>query len=266
MSPIKYAAITLDLEPDHAGQVSESYHCWTNQNIKTLTSVLVKYNTPLSIFVVGKTLKIQSKYIRLLQRHKTSFHLHSYSHDLAYPETYSEIAKGKRIYQEFFQKDPIGYRAPEGRISSQGLTHLKALNFKFDASFIPSFWPTPNRIFSPNHPHYLNDHKLLEIPFSTISPLKIPLSISWIRLMGWETFFKLLSYSTLPNQLIFNFHLHDLFPTPSTKHLSTFWKLVYHRNQQQGLEYLKRTLHLLNKLGYKFVLIDDIYQQRLQQQ
>lgn len=248
----KYACISLDLEPDHAGRSNECYDAWTKSNIQALMTLLRQYQVPLSAFIVGKSISKNKDIVTYLVQQKTEFHLHSYSHDLCYPDSAKEIAKGVRAFHTFFHSPPLGYRAPEGRISSQGYATLRKSGFVFDSSIFPSFWPHPKYFFQKRTIHK-NAHNLIEIPITVVSPFRLIFSLSWIHLFGWRIYRLLLTLFPLPNCVIFDFHLHDLYIVPTTKTLPMFWRYIYRKNADNELQLLQTVLDYLHKKGYIFV-------------
>ena len=251
------AAITLDLEPDHAGYAPESYGAWHERKIKTLLALLKKHRAVLSIFVVTKTLKKRENIVKLFQEYGAEFYLHSHSHNIKSPDSLQEIRKGKEEFINFFKKKPSGYRAPGGLISEKGLINLKRQEFVFDASIIPSFWPKASYFFRPNEP-FKDKSGILEIPFSTISPLRFVVSLSWIKLFGWSFYKMLFKMFPFPNPLIFSFHLHDLYKVSAFKKLPFNWRLKYIRNQERGIDLFEDFLVYLKERGYKFTTIEQV--------
>lgn len=253
----KIACITLDLEPDHAGCISQVQHsCWEPQKIKKLIDLLKKHKVPLSVFVVAKSLEKNKKTIGLFQKYNCEFYLHSFSHNIKEPDSTPEIKKAKEAFRKFFGENPKGYRAPLGLITDSGLKALAKQGFEFDASIIPSFWPSPKYLKYSKYPFYVG--RLSEIPFSTISPVRFVVALSWIKLFGPKFYKFLFSNFAAPNPLIFAFHLHDLFVSFAYDKLPLRWKLIYARNKEKGLETLDSFLSFLEGQGYTFSTLKEI--------
>lgn len=254
----RQACITLDLEPDHAGRSKEErYDAWARSNIQELMTVLQQHHVPLSAFVVGKSIKKNSDIITYLVHRKTEFYLHSYSHDLNKPDSVTEISRGVKVFRAFFRTPPLGYRAPEGRISKEGYAILKKHGFIFDSSVFPSFWPRPKYFFSKKTIHK-NEFDMIEIPITVVSPLQLIFSLSWIHLIGWNIYKLLLTVFPLPNTVVFDFHLHDLYTVPTTKSLPMFWRYIYRKNAKNELQLLHEVIEYLHKKGYTFVPISAL--------
>ena len=258
----KFACIILDLEPDHASIAAESYDGFAPKKIKALLKVLGKYQARLSIFAVAKTLK-QEAVVKLLLKNKAEFHLHSYSHNLREPDSKKEIVMGDKLFSKIFHHHSLGYRAPRGLISNRGLRLLKTFGFKFDSSVIPSFWPIPKYFLWPNKPFFL-PNGLLEIPFSTITPFRLAISLSWIRFVGWRFYKFCFRIFPSPNPLLFSFHLHDIWRLPAYHKLSLPWKILYANNAKNGTKTIEDILKYLTRGNYKLITIGQLAERLIQ--
>lgn len=256
----KIACITLDLEPDHAGRLESLSITWKKQQIAQLFSLLQKYHVKLSVFVVAAVLEQHNEVIDLFKKFGAEFYLHSYSHNLKKPDSEFEISQGMKIFYDHFGHNPLGYQAPEGRISPGGMKLLKKHGFLFDSSVFPSFWPSIKYFIYPTNQHK-DASGIIEIPHTVISPLRLIFSLSWVKLFGWNFYKNLISRYGLPNRVVFGCHLHDLWVSPMFDQLPFFWKKIYQRNQQKGFEYLENVLFLLSSEGYTFISLGSVAKQ-----
>jgi hypothetical protein len=254
------ACVTLDLEPDYGGRLEPAFTGWEPGRIDELVGVLKDHGAALTVFVVGDCLKARPEAIDRLKMAGAEFHLHSYSHDLSQPDSLSEIQLGVRAFEEVFGHRPRGYRAPEGRISLTGWRHLEAEGFEFDSSIFPSFWPAPRYLRFPSHPFRPAGHRLLELPVSTLTPFRLIVSLSWMKLLGWSLYKPFLEHARWPDPLVFDMHLHDLFALPSYRELSPPWNWIYGRNHQDGMKTLDAFLKLLGRKGQRFSTLGTIAQ------
>jgi peptidoglycan/xylan/chitin deacetylase (PgdA/CDA1 family) len=258
MAKQQLACITLDLEPDHAGVVpTETYKCWNEPVRQVLLSTLRTFRAPLSVFVVGQSLQKQPVFVGKLQESGAEFHLHSYSHNCSDPDSRYEISAGKKAFQAFFKHKPAGYRTPMGKIAQSDYQLLLNEKFEFSSSVHSSIWPHPKYLQFPNIPYREPSTNLLEIPVTTNPLIKLPLSLGWIKLIGWAPYEYFLQHTTL-SPIIFNLHLHDLYQSPTHEQLPWHWKLAYQRNKESGFDYLYRSLYTLASRGYQFIKLSEL--------
>lgn len=257
----KRIAFTLDLEADYAG-CTEQYRIFENPSaIEKALSQLFSQEIKLTVFVVGQIFERFPHIIQLFEKYKCEFHAHSYSHNVFNPDLEFEIKKAKQTYHNYFHKDPIGYRAPQGRITTYMYQTLEKNGFLFDSSIFPSYYPNPARyLFCKKDIHKVPNTTIIEIPLTSITPLRITLSVSYLKLLGmrcFSTFFKLFS---LPNFICFNAHLHDFIVAENSyQELSPFWKFVYGRNKYSGLGFCTRFLNYAKTQGYRFYHMSEIF-------
>lgn len=246
--------LTLDLEQDFGGRVPESYDAWSAEGLDALLAALSRRGVPLTVFVVARALERRPEDVRRLERAGCEFHLHSWSHDLENPDGEAEIDAGREAFRRFFGRDPEGYRAPEGRVTPEGWRRLRARGFLFDASVIPSFWPRPRYLRYPRAP-FMTEAGLPELPFAVVSPLRLPLSVSWLRLLGWPLYERLIGTFGLPELCVVGSHLHDLWPCASSSRLGWPWSAVYAGGGETGLALLERLFDLLAARGASFTTL-----------
>ena len=246
------ASISLDLEPDFAGWLPASYTGWDPARVEALMSLLERYGAPLTVFVVAQSLTARPEVITLFREHGAEFHLHSFSHDLAEPDSAREIERGSECFAEVFGQRPVGYRAPQGLISPDGWRRLEAAGFQFDSSLFPSFWPHPRYLRFPRAPFRPAGTSLLELPIGTFAPHRLIVSLSWINLLGWPAYRSLMATSLWPEPLVFDMHLHDLWDVPSYADLRPPMRWIYARDRTRGLGNLERFLKLVKSRGYSF--------------
>ncbi len=255
-------AMTLDLESDFSGALRDEYSLLLRlDTVEHLLDRLKDRNVKLSVFAVGELLEKFPEMIELFVRYGAEFHCHSYSHDPAAPDSEEEIRRSRDVFIRYFGRPPEGYRAPDGRISPQGIGFLERHGFKFDASVFPSYYPNPLKyLFRNPQVHYVRDSGLVEIPNTPISPLRIMLSLSYVKLLGIGVYRGMLRWSRLPDTAVFGSHLHDFITEgQALGKMSRFWRFIYRRNQDKGLIFLEKILDYFCAKGYDFVYISEIY-------
>jgi hypothetical protein len=255
--------MTLDLEADFSGALQDEYSLFRRPaEIRQLLDLLQEKGVKLSVFAVGKLLEMFPDVITLLESYGAEFHCHSYSHDPAATDTEEEIRLGREAHLRRFGAPPLGYRAPDGRISPEGIRNLEKHGFRFDSSIFPSYYPNPFKyLFRRASIHRVKGTDLVEIPNTPVSALRIMLSLSYIKLLGRRAYFALLRGSRLPETVVFGSHLHDFFTAKDAlAGMPRFWRWVYGRNRESGLPYLRETLEFFADRGYEFVYMSEVYE------
>jgi peptidoglycan/xylan/chitin deacetylase (PgdA/CDA1 family) len=260
MTEEKIACLTLDLENDWYFD-KPGYDHLTLKYIDNFINIVKSLDVPLTVFVVGKTLERFPATINKLDRElESEFHLHSYQHDTSKSYNFrSEIQNGKDAFASHFGLEPVGYRAPQGNIEPSELLILEQEGFRFDSSVFPSYRPgIYNNLNKPIVPFYPDEtNELIEIPIAVSPTTRIPLSHSYLKLFG-SPFIKYLKSTSLPNPLVFNIHLQDLYRTASHDQLSQPKNFIFKRNLDRSIEIFTDFIIHLKKKGYSFVPITDI--------
>jgi len=237
--------------------LNEHYILNDIDKIEEVLSTLHSLGVKITAFTVGEIIEQYPDTIKLFEKYGCEFEPHSYSHDFDNPDSESELIKSKSAYVNYFKRNPLGYRAPRGKISSSGINNLEKQGFSYDSSVFPSFFPNPFKyLLSNRKAHYYGDSNILEIPITSVSPFRMTLSISYIKLLGLN-FFK---FFNLPDVVCFGSHLHDfIFNGESLDRLPLIWRLIYSRNKYRGIELCMRFLEHVKRKGYKFCYMSEIY-------
>jgi len=265
----KVACLTLDVEQDYGTLLEEPSYDGI-EHIPDLVKFFKERNIPLTCFVQGSLLETHPAQIKQLGALDAEFELHSFSHLGAKGANVKfEIESGKRAYFNFFGKEPVGYRCPDGVISQEGYQILAANGFKFDSSIFPSLRPGAfSNLRTPVKPYLLRNTKIVEFPISVPSSIiRIPIALSYIKLLGKPYFYFLKTFA-LPELIVFGFHLHDLFEIDSSKNIplekfSSIYRWIYKRIYQgggSGLRILDEFITMLEKRGYTFSKLIDVYE------
>lgn len=256
----KQFALTLDLENDWYFE-EPGYDHLTFERIGDFIDLIDGLSVPLSVFVVGKTLEKHPDAIdRLAAELDAEFHLHSYRHEPAADTFREELGRGKEAFRDHFGHDPIGYREPYGAIDREQFPVLVEEGFEFDSSIFPSYRPgVYNNLDTPLEPYTLEGYpELLEIPLGVFRGLRIPLSQNYLKLFG-KPLQELLSVAPLPDTLVYNVHLQDLYRTRSHGKLSGFKRRVITRNLGDSERILRECVDRIRSSGYEPTTISGIY-------
>jgi peptidoglycan/xylan/chitin deacetylase (PgdA/CDA1 family) len=264
----KVFCLTLDVEQDFGARLgSASYEGL--EHIPELAGLLKRRDIPLTCFLQGSLLETHPAEIGLFHPLDVEFELHSYSH--MSPEAYDikfEIEMGKKVYNSFFNRNPLGYRAPLGVINQDDYRILSAAGFKYDSSVFPSFRPGIfNNLKKPIAPYLLNGTNIIEFPFTVLSPIiRVPIALSYIKLLG-RPFINLLKTVPCPNLIVFDFHLVDLFQLKCSNNipiqsLSFPNRKAFQKIYQDGIDglcLLDELISIFLKKGYVFMKLGDVF-------
>lgn len=258
---MKYFAFNLDLEADHAGQVGRYGIFKSKEHIEKLLELLNNLNVKITVFVVGEIFELYPDIIKIFQKYNCEFEAHSYSHKPANGNSDEELSRAKSAYYSYFKKYPKGYRAPLGKISDKTIELLEKHDFIYDSSIFPSYYPNPFRYLLCNRQiHHYKNSNILEIPLTVVTPFRLMLSLSYIKLFGLKFYLKLFKYFKLPDIIIFNTHLHDFIVNEDSHgRLPVFWKFIYDRNKYKGIEFCMDFLKYIREKKYQFCHMSEIY-------
>jgi len=265
----KTVCLTLDVEQDF-GELLKS-PCYEGiDRIKEFVSFLKEKDLPLTCFVQGSLFDTHTDSIRLFEEIDTEFELHSYSHPgPSTMDSRMEIEKGIEAYNRFAGQYPAGYRSPLGAIQESDYAILSENHFQYDSSVFPTVRPGIFNNFSkPNRPFRKNGTQIIEFPITVLSEsIRVPIALSYIKLFGC-CYSTILKASRLPDLIIFDFHLHDLFRLKSADLLPldehslmyrTIFNRIYRKNID-GLSLFGRFLQTLKGKGYRFRKLIDVYE------
>lgn len=259
---MKSFVMSLDLEADFSGALQEEYSLLeSTERIQSLLDFFSERSVGLSVFAVGRLLMEYPEAIDLFERSGAEFHCHSHTHNPAATDSEQEILACRDAHRLRFKSAPLGYRAPDGRITREGIRRLEKHGFKFDASIFPSYYPNPFKyLFRRADVHVYPGTGMVEIPNTPVSPLRLMLSLSYVKLLGWPLFRTVLEHSRLPETVIFGSHLHDFFSDrEAIERMPWFWKRLYGRNHDKGMDCMDKIVKFFGERGYRFRFISEIY-------
>ncbi|WP_324759567.1 polysaccharide deacetylase family protein [Haloarcula sp. GH36] len=254
--------LTLDFECDYGTALSKNRY-EAVKHVGQLVEILERLEIPVTCFVQTELLTEAPETVEKLRNSavETSFHPHSHTHAPRTETSVSrEINRSAEEYQAFFDREPAGYRFPNGNVRPTDYQHLSDAGYDFDASVFPSWRPGHfNNVRAATQPEYLPTFDLLEIPFTVYSPLlRVPTALSYCRVLGKPFIYPLVN--SPPPVIVFNIHMHDLIRPPAYEELPVQYRLLYNRNTD-GMALLERVLGRFRDHGKSFALLGTVYNQ-----
>jgi hypothetical protein len=153
---------------------------------------------------------------------------------------------------------PTGYRAPKGIINKQELLYLEKSGIKFDSSIFPTVFPGRyNRVCFPSEPFNVEGSKIVEMPFATVPNVRIPISLSFMQLLGLKMFQYLFRLFGLPNLIVYD--TFELGITPSYGELKFSPRLGYLRAQRNYRDPATVFEEFVKYKGYRSKYMIDVY-------
>jgi hypothetical protein len=263
MDSKKTICYTLDLEHDYAGvaphEIYEAFsrHTWLDR----FSNLVCIHDLKLTVFATGKVLEQHQETVASFQGMGAEIELHGYDHVLDERAADHEVQKGVAAYHDCFDKGPLGYRAPGGVLSPTLMEELVRAGIKYDSSVYPSFrWGMYSNLDSPLEPYVHQDVPLLELPIGVIPGVRVPIALSYIRLLGFPLYRILLGLFGMPAPVVYLLHLVDLIPVEMRKRLPPFLRWVASRGDGKGLEAFEASVQYFDAAGYQSAHMSNLYE------
>lgn len=263
----RLACLTLDLETMASDADPKACRLLHDAELVTrLGEILNRRRAKLTTFVVGRILDDVPHVIEHHRALNPEFEVHSYSHNVADPDSVSEIERAHEAYVTYFGREPLGYRAPWGRISRDGIARLANVGFKYDSSIFPSIRPGVfNNLRLPNRPFWYGNgsgDSLIELPMAAVPTVRLVVGMSYLKFFGLGFYRALFSIFGMPNPLVFGMHLNDFRLASDTLAKADLprWAKAYHAvNVTKAFDIFEAFLSYLRRRGYSFVYMSDLY-------
>ena len=261
----KIACFTLDVERDYGQECIRGRYLidkllvGEEDRLKRLFDPL---EIKLTAFIVGELIEETPEVIDSLNAANAELGFHSYSHEMD-RDRVLDIDKGVRVFEDVVGGYPNGYRAPQGVISSDEVCCLGEYGFKYDSSVFPfiRFGKYCN-LTSPREPYIIKGSSILELPFASVPVVRFPIALSYMMFFGWEFYEAMFRVFGMPRIVVFDFHLHDIFPSKSFFQLSYAWRAFYSTvYRRDPWMYFVKFVDLLRNEGYSFLYMEELYNQ-----
>ena len=261
----RIACLTLDVESDFLDPTGTIRLLERPELYDRYLGILRSRGVKLTGFLVTSLLpKYGEAYRRLSQQIPVEFAIHSHAHDMDNPCSPDDIRLAVRMFHDFMGADPLGYRAPVGQITRAGLETLMELGLRYDSSIYPSVRPGTewgyNNLHLPVAPFRVCDagRSILEVPFASLSGLRLNFSLSYVKLFGWNTYRLLLKLFPLPEQVAVLTHPHDHYFHLVQDHVTAPEKPLLLRNARSAFDILEKMLDHLLAAGYRFEFMSTL--------
>ncbi len=260
----RFFCLTFDIEADYANSLGQVRLFEEETLLERFIGLIRRTGCRVTGFVVTSLLERYGPAIRrLAETIPIEFALHSHHHDTRLADQREEIELAQRTFRAFFGYEAIGYRAPIGAISAQGIGHLMDLGFLYDASVFPSIRPGRNGYWNthlPIEPFWIRrgDDVILEFPFPTLPHIRLNFGLPWIKLYGIGLSSLLMRFFPPPLVLAFTSHPHDLYPPHLSDGVTVVEKYALLRNSERGFLILETMIERFRAMGYRCAFLSEI--------
>jgi len=263
----KLACLTIDMEPDHGDPDGHIRLLENSEYFERYIDVINHYDAKVTMFTVTSLFeRFGEHFERLVSRIPLEYAAHSHTHDPSNGATREEIENAARIMKQINGKGLLGYRAPYGQITKEGLGHLLDFSYDYDASVYTSVRPGKfgyANLHMPNSPFWVRrgDESLLEFPFTSLSGVRIVFGLSYVKLLGWGLFSRLWRIFGLPDIALVLSHPHDFYFHKLAKfHPTGAEKVALSRNATHAFEYYDKMVAELKSQEYEFIFVSEAFE------
>jgi hypothetical protein len=262
--PRKFLCITMDIEADYANTQGLIRMFDEPALMDRYIDLIQRTGVKVTAFLVTSVLERYGDAIRRLEREiPLEFALHSHHHNTETSGERDEIELAQRTLVEFSGKPAIGYRAPIGAITREGLTNLMDLGFRYDASVFASVRPGKNGYWNthmPVEPFRVTrgSESLIEFPFPALSTIRLNFGLPWVKLFGLGLSSLLMRVFPPPSVVAFTTHAHDLYAPHLSDGVTALEKMALLRNSERGFDILEAMIERFRAAGYEFAFMSEI--------
>jgi peptidoglycan/xylan/chitin deacetylase (PgdA/CDA1 family) len=260
----RLAALTLDLEPDLRCPEGRIRLLDDDDRFAGFLALLADAAVPLTCFTVMSIAPRYADRLAVLARKAAvEFAVHSFSHDPANPATGDELRRSWDAFGELWNREPLGYRAPNCLIDDGGIARLIDQGFRYDSSITPSVRFDSygyNRLGYARTPFAFTDgeRQLVELPIACLAGIRLPFVLSYIKLLGFATYRAASAVLPLPAVAVTYFHPYDLYAAEIADRIPGWKRRAHLRNAAGAPALLRQAIGLLQARGYRFVAMSDL--------
>ena len=264
----KIACLTLDMEPDYGDPDGNIRLLENPEHFERYTAIINRHGAKVTMFTVTSLFERFGKYFeRLGKSVPLEYAAHSHTHDPNNGATRNEVENSARVIKRIAGSGLLGYRAPYGQITKEGLGYLLDAGYDYDASVYSSIRPGKFgyvNLHMPNSPFRITrgDESLLEFPFTSLSGVRVVFGLSYVKLLGWGVYSGLWHAFGLPDITLALSHPHDFYFHELTSfHPMSPEKLALSRNAKRAFDYYDKMVAELKRQGYEFAFVREAFEQ-----
>ncbi len=266
----KFACVTLDMELDYGDPEKRIRLLEIPEYLERYVDIIRKHNAKVTMFTVTNLFEpYGERFQELAARIPLEFSVHSHTHDPCNACSLEEIRASREAFIRFTGQEPLGYRAPIGRIDKTGLGHLLDHGFEYDASVYPSIrlgkFGYAN-LHMPNVPFRVrraDGRSLVEFPFTAVETIRIVFALSYVKLLGWEAYAALWKLFGLPDAALLLSHPYDFyFASIPNSAVHGLEHAALSRNSSRAFDYFDKMLGALEEQGYHFAFVSELHRER----
>jgi peptidoglycan/xylan/chitin deacetylase (PgdA/CDA1 family) len=263
----KLVCLTIDMEPDYGDPEGHIRLLENQEYFERYTDIINQYSAKVTMFTVTSLFERFGEQFARLEKHiPLEYAAHSHSHDPSNGATRDEVEISAQIMKRMNGKRPLGYRAPYGQITKEGLGHLLDAGYQYDASVYTSVRPGKfgyANLHIPNDPFRIRhgDGSLIEFPFTSLSRVRIVFGLSYIKLFGWSLYSLMWRAFGIPDVTLALSHPHDFyFHKLAGFHPASLEKFALSRHAGRAFDYYDKTVAELKRQGYQFSFVSEAYE------
>jgi len=262
----KIACLTLDMEPDYGDPEGRIRLLENPDFFERYTDIINRHSAKVTMFTVTSLFERFEEHFERLGNHiPLEYAAHSHSHDPHNAASRDEVEKSGQVIANINKGVPLGYRAPIGQITKEGLEHLIDTGYDYDASLYTSVRPGKfgyANLDKPNSPFRITrgDESLIEFPFTSLSGVRIVFGLSYVKLLGWRFYSLVWKIFGLPEIALALSHPHDFyFHELAGFHPISSEKIALSRNAPRAFEYYDKMIEMLKQQDYEFMHMSELY-------
>ena len=219
---------SIDVEQDLGGKGFQGV-----ENLEKILDIFRRCEIPATLFVTGEVLERYQEKVRAWSK-DYEIASHSFTHrfwnTLNDTERQKELSDFIDLYQQIFQRKPLGFRAPSHVIDERGIELLRRQGFLYDSSILPHYPPFKKyrgyQGKKPKNVYFIGG--LQESPV-TGQILGIPVAGAWIAgLPVW--FYQFLFLIHRPSFITLNMHSWDILKPGFAKKLEKIIQTLKKKN------------------------------------